>query len=71
MTAFIERREFMTLLGGVPAWPLMALGQQPMSVVGFPRQQISRQLAALLLGRIPPKSGHNGRTRNARIEFFA
>ncbi len=68
MTFFIGRREFITLLGGVAA-----LGARAGANVGsrVPRQQISRQLSALLLGRIPPKSDHNGRTRNARIEFFA
>jgi len=66
----MRRREFITLIGCVAAWPIGAVAQQPaMPVVGFlnagSAQNYARQLAAFLkgLGEVGYVDG-----RNVRVE---
>ena len=63
MTAFIGRREFMTLVGGAAAvWPLAARAQQPVPVIGS-IYGVSAAEWAELHGRISPGLERNGLRR--------
>jgi putative ABC transport system substrate-binding protein len=67
----LKRREFMSLLGGVAAWPLAAHAQQPaMPVVGFLRDSsINASNAFVAALRQGMKEAGFVEGQNVAIEF--
>jgi putative ABC transport system substrate-binding protein len=70
MAIHIQRREFITLLGGAAAWPLAVRAQQPaMPVIGFMLDSVqarSQQIAAFYAGL--KESGYV-QDQNVAVEF--
>jgi putative ABC transport system substrate-binding protein len=66
----LKRREFLTLLGGAAAWPLVVRAQQPIPVIGFLSARAPEESAHLVeVYRHALKEGGFIEGQNVAIEF--
>jgi putative ABC transport system substrate-binding protein len=66
----MRRREFIVGLGGAAAWPLAALAQQPMPVIGYMHTESANMMGPNLAGiRRGLKEGGYDEGRNLAVEY--